>query len=293
MLRANIKMANDQKKVALVIGSGSVKCAAAIGLHRALLREKIEIGMVVGTSGGAMYAALIALGHSPEQAQELSMRLWTREVTAKHNTRSLWQILLPNVFGFDETFGTVDDAVVMNRFRTIYGERKIEDARIPLYITATDFEHGEQVVMTKGRIADALRGSIAIPYIFRAHRFDGKMLVDGYLSDPMPVGVAIKEGANVILAMGFESPYQGKINSLMRYTFQVSSIMSNNLLKSNYAFHSMAHHGEVIPILPQFKQHIGLFDTEKIPYVIEEGERAANEQIPYLKKLLAQSGQTG
>src|SRR5436190_21664042 len=110
-------MANEQKKVALVIGSGSVKSAAAIGLHKALLRENIEVEMVVGCSGGAIYAALIALGHSPEESGKLSMRLWTREVTAKHNTRSLWQILLPNVFGFDESFGTVDDTLVMERFR--------------------------------------------------------------------------------------------------------------------------------------------------------------------------------
>lgn len=280
-------MANEQKKVALVIGSGSVKCAAAIGLHKALLKENIQVEMVVGCSGGAIYAALIALGHTPDEAQEMSMRLWTHEVTAKHNTRSIWQILLPNVFGFDETFGTVDDTLVMAHLRAAYGDKKMEDAKVPLYLTATDFEHGEQVILTKGSLVDAVRSSISIPYIFKAHRMDGKLLVDGYLSDPMPISVAIKEGANIILAMGFESPYQGKLNSLMRYTFQVSSIMSNNLLRSNYAFHSMAHHGEVLPILPTFNQHIGLFDTDKIPYIIEEGERAANEQMPYLKKLIA------
>jgi NTE family protein len=273
--------------VALVIGSGSVKCAAAIGLQKALQREGIEIGMVVGASGGAIYAALIAMGIAPEQAADMSARLWTRDVTAKHNRRALWQILLPNVFGFDENFGTVDDTLVMQRLRDAYGDAKIENTVIPLYITATDFHNGEQVVLTKGNLVDAVRASFAIPYIFKAHRVDGRLLVDGYLTDPMPVGVAIKENANVILAMGFESPYQGKVNALMRYTFQVSSIMSNNLLKSNYAFHSMAHHGEVLPILPQFEQRIGLFDTDKIPYIIDAGERAMQEQMPYLKKLLA------
>jgi NTE family protein len=280
-------MADQQTRVALVIGSGSVKCAAAIGLQKVLRREGIEIGMVVGTSGGSIYAALIALGISPEQAADMSGKLWTREVTAKHNRRALWQILLPNVFGFDQHFGTVDDTLVMQRLRAAFGDAKIQDTPIPLYITATDFENGEMVVLTQGRLVDAIRGSIAIPYIFQAHRVDGRMLVDGYLTDPMPVGVAIKENANVILAMGFESPYQGKINALMRYTFQISSIMSNNLLKANYAFHALAHHGEVLPILPQFNQRIGLFDTDKIPYIIEEGERAAQEQLPYLKKLLS------
>lgn len=279
-------MTTSQPRVALVIGAGSVKCAAAIGLQKVLLREGIGIDLVVGTSGGALYAAVIALGKSPEECAEMSARLWTREVTAKHNRRALWQILLPNVFGFDENFGTVDDTLAMQRLRAAYGDTKIQDTKIPLYLTATDFEHGEQVVLTQGSLVDALRASIAIPYIFKAQRVDGRLLVDGYLTDPMPVGVAIKENANVILAMGFPSPYQGKINALMRYTFQVNSIMSNNLLQANYAFHALAHHGEVLPILPQFEQHIGLFDTDKIPYIIAQGERAAEEQLPYLKKLL-------
>lgn len=97
----------------------------------------------------------------------------------------------------------------------------------------------------------------------------------------------MKNGAHVIVTMGFESPYQPRVTSLLRFAFQLSSITSNNLLCSNYAFHSLAHHGEVIPIIPRFKESIHLFDTEKIPYVIEEGERAAQEQIPYLRQLLA------
>jgi NTE family protein len=66
----------------------------------------------------------------------------------------------------------------------------------------------------------------------------------------------------------------------------VSSILSNNLLKSQFAFHGLAHHSEIILIVPEFKQRIRLFDTEKIPYIIEEGEHAAEEQIPYLRQLL-------
>ena len=49
----------------------------------------------------------------------------------------------------------------------------------------------------------------------------------------------------------------------------------------------LLHHAEIIPILPEFKDRISLFDTDKIPYVIEEGERAAERQVPYLRRLLA------
>jgi len=87
--------------------------------------------------------------------------------------------------------------------------------------------------------------------------------------------------------MWFESPYQPKVTSLLRFAFQLSSITSNNLLRANYSFHNLAHHHEIIPIVPQFKERVGLFDTHKIPYVIEEGERAAQEQLPYIRRLIA------
>jgi NTE family protein len=97
----------------------------------------------------------------------------------------------------------------------------------------------------------------------------------------------MKHGARVIVAVGFESPFQDDVRSAGRYAFQLSAIMSNNLLKSRFAFHSVAHHAEVIAILPEFSQRIRLFDTEKVPYIIEEGERATRQQIDYLRRLLA------
>lgn len=277
------------KQVALVIGSGSVKCAAAIGLLNVLHREGIELDMVVGCSGGSIYAAVMALGLEAKTITEMTSRLWTSEITKKRSLRSMLAVVLPSVFGFDEKWGMLDDALVMQRLEAAFGERTFADVKTPLYVAATDFMTGDQVVMSSGKLVDALRASIAMPYIFTPHKVDGKLLVDGYLSDPLPVGVAIKQGANVIVAMGFDSPYQSRINSLPRFSMQISSIMSNNLFKSNYAFHSMAHHSEVLAIVPEFKERIRLFDTEKIPYIIEEGERATEAQLPYLRRLLAEA----
>jgi NTE family protein len=167
-----------------------------------------------------------------------------------------------------------------------YGGATFAQTRIPLFVTATDLYNGAQVVMSAGTIAEAVRASMSIPYIFPPYKVNGRFLVDGYQSDPLPIGVAIKEGADVIIALGFDSPYQEQVTSLMRYNFQISSVTSNNLLKANFAFHNLAHHSEIIPILPEFKHRIKLFDTDKLPYVIEEGERAAEQQLPYIKQLL-------
>jgi NTE family protein len=278
----------DKPRIALVIGSGSVKCAAAIGLKKVLERENIKVDMVVGCSGGSIYASLIALGWSVEQATDATLKMWTREVTGKRSMKAMLQLALPWFFKFDETFGLIDDALINRRFHEGYKSVTFAQTLIPLFVTATDFYSGEQIVMSDGLIEDAVRASISIPYIFPPKKLNGKYLVDGYLSDPLPIGVAIKEGADIIIAMGFESPYQEHVSSLMRYNFQVASITSNNLLKTNYSFHNLAHHSEIIPIIPEFKHRIKLFDTDKLPYVIEEGERAAEQQLPFIKSLLDQ-----
>jgi NTE family protein len=275
-------------RVAVVIGSGSVKCAAAIGLLKVLKREGIGIDLLVGCSGGSLYAAMIALGYEPARAEEMTRRLWTKELTSRRNRTALLRAFVPFV-RFDERFGLVNDRLILDRLRTAFGNATFEQTRLPLFLTATDFHSGEQVVFAKGPIVDAVRSSISIPYVFEPWRVGDRLFVDGFLSDPMPVGVAIKEGADVIVTMGFESPYQPKVTSLLRFAFQLSSIASNHLLRANFAFHNLAHHSEVIPIVPQFAERIGLFDTHKIPYVIEEGERATEQQLPYLRRLLAAS----
>ena len=276
-----------RKRVALVIGSGSVKCAAALGLYKVLRRENIELDMIVGCSGGSMYAAAIASGAEPSEIANMIAKLWTRDASSKRDRMALLRLIMPKMFKFNAEFGMRDDAPVMRQLRAAYGDRKIEDALIPLHITATDFMTGDQVVLSSGSVVDAVRASIAIPFIFKPYPVNGRLLVDGFVSDPLPVGVAIREGANVIVAIGFESPLQTNINSGARFAFQLSSVMTNNLLKSSFAFHNLAHHSEVIGIVPQFNQKIGLFDTAKIPYVMEEGERAAEAQVPYLRRLLA------
>jgi len=276
-------------KVSLVIGSGSVKCAAAIGVVKALNKEGIGIDRVVGCSAGAIIGSLVALGYAADKAQQITAHLLANDVTSLRSVMGRLQALAPRLFGFHvDSFGLCEDKNLMIRLKEYFGDLQIEDTKIPLHITATDFSNGELVEINRGSIVEAIRASVALPYTFSPVRREGKLLIDGYLSDPLPVSVAMKHGAAVIVAVGFESVYQEKIASVDRYAFQLSSILSNNLLKSRLAFHSIAHHAEVLTIIPEFKQRIRLFDTAKIPYIVDEGERTATEQMPYLRQLLSE-----
>jgi len=277
-----------RSRIALVIGSGGVKCAAALGLQQALRDEGIEIDLVVGCSGGSLYAAAAALGWSIDETIDLTMRLWTRDTTSRPRRMALLRAAFPRLFGFATDFSFRDDRLLNARLASAFGTRTFADTRIPLYITATDFHDGSQVVLADGLLWEAMRASVAIPFVFAPWRVGGRLLMDGFLSDPLPVNVAIQERAGVILAMGFESPYLRRFTSPMRLGLQLTSVMTNNLLRSRFAFHNLTHFTEVIPILPEFAQPVGIFDTHRIPYVIEEGRRAAMLHLPYIRTLMAE-----
>jgi len=275
-----------KKRVGLVIGAGSIKCIASLGILKVLEREGIDIDLVVGCSGGSLYASCIALGWDAQTSEQKSKALWTQEITQQRNRRAILEVIFPKLFGFNGRFGLLDDRLIVERIRAAFGAATFADAKIPLYIIATDLMSGDQVVLNEGYLLDAIRASIAIPFIFKPWPIDGRLMVDGGVADPMPVDVAIKEGAEIIIALGFEGPVEKPIDSVVRFTFQVTTIMANHLLKSNFAFQNLVHHTEILPIIPEFEKRIGSFDVSRVPYLIDKGAEAMEEQLPYLKRLL-------
>ena len=280
----------NRKKVALVIGAGSVKCAAALGMWKVLKREGIEVDMFVGCSGGSIYAAVMALGFDLETCERMTAELWTAKLTRKADILSMLSAMMPRMLNFKGYFGMIHGDPILRALDVPFGGRTFEQATVPLYIVATDLMDGTKVVLNSGSVRDAVRASVALPYVWKPWKVNGRLLLDGCLADPMPVDVAIREGATVILAMGFESPYPRRIRSATRYAFHINSIYTNNLLRANYAFHNLAHHAEIIPVIPDFDQPVRLFDTDKFPYVIEQGVRATEAQLPYLKHALEAAG---
>jgi NTE family protein len=275
-------------RIGLVIGSGGIKCTAAVGLLKVLHREQIPVDIVVGCSGGAIYSACHALGDDVEELERSTLVMWKNLFTKLHY-RSLLRAIAPMLMGYHEQVGLIDDRRVWDVLAAQFGNRTFADTKIPLFIAATDFRTGEKVVLSEGGICDATRASIAIPLLLRAWEVDGRLFVDGGASNPLPIDIAIREGCDIILAMGFESTMTGEVSSLVSAIGRTSTIVTNHLLRSTFAFYSVAHHAEVLPIMPMLDRDIGLTETQHIPYLIEAGERAAEEQLPYLRRLLASS----
>lgn len=273
-----------RNRLSIVIGSGGVLCAASLGLSKALRREALTPGMAVGCSGGSIYAAIIALGIDPEEAQRLTLNLFTSDVFEGYTSNL--KSALTGETRFNELSSLIDDNVMYERLRMVFSDKTFEDTIFPLHIVATDLYTGDRVVLSSGKILDAIRASIAIPMIFSPWKVGDQLLVDGAVCDPLPIDVAIQQGSDVIAAVGFEMPTRKRMNSYTAVTTHFNSLYMNNILKSTFAFYNAVHHAEIIPILPNFDKPIGTFDTGQIPYIIEQGERAAEEHIPYIKQLV-------
>ena len=273
-------------RVAVVVGSGGLKCAAALGSIRVLRDAGVPIDLAVGCSGGSLCALWLARGAQSADREAQRFVASLHGMFQSFDYRAVPRALLPRAFGFGPDFALLDDRKVNAAIREFAGDAEFADLGMPLRIVATDFQSGDQVVLSSGSLADALRASIAIPMVLPPWRVGGRLLIDGGASDPLPVDVAMREGADVIVAIGFEESPQADVGNLMQLVLHLKTTTVNHLLRSQLAFYSVAHHAEVIPMIPDLDRRIRLADADQIGYLIEQGESAARRELPYLKRLL-------
>ena len=137
---------NDQPpkpRTALVIGSGGLKCAAALGVWQVLREAGIEIDMTVGCSGGSLYATAIALGYSQEEAAALTQNLWTAELAQQRHKPSIRQAILPRLFGFRAgNFGLIDDRLIMAQLDDVLGDTTFTEHKAAPVSGSDRFGHG-------------------------------------------------------------------------------------------------------------------------------------------------------
>ena len=279
-----------RKKVALVIGSGGIKCIAAIGIWKVLQEAEIPVDMVIGCSRGSVVGANIALGYSLEMMISNAGQLWTSNITRKIDASSLWNIMNPRRKNFNTQIGIFDDTVMSRNIARSLGEATtFADTRLPFFCIATDFHTGAAVVLSQGPLARAVRISSGIPVIFKPVEWEGQLLIDGGLSNPLPIDIAILQGADIIIAVGFETPVQPSVATPANYAMQMFNILVNQLLARSFAFYNLAHHSEIVMIILEFLEGIKVNEVSKIPFIIQQGEIEARKQIAYLKELLVSS----
>ena len=248
-----------------------------------LAREGIRPDLVVGCSSGALFGATIAMGWDSATALRAAQALWTQELTQQRRWSAYVQLVAPRLFGFDAGFALRDDRLIVARLEEAFGDRLIEALPIPLRVAATDAASGEPILLTRGRLVDALRASMALPFIFPSVEHGGRRLVDGVVSDPLPVSAA--SDAHAIVALGFRGAMPRHLDRASRLLAQVSTTLTNNLQDARLAA-ARAAGQRVLEIELQLERKVGLWETGAMKHVFEAGQRAAFARLPQIAALL-------
>src|SRR5574340_370791 len=173
--------------IGLALGSGSARGLAHLGVVRAIEDAGIKLDFIAGTSMGALIGAIHAAGKLDEL--EASFRDFDWKKSA-----SFFDVVLPKS-------GLLDGAKVSELVRAHIHADTIEMLPLPFAAVATDIVGGEEVVIRTGDVIEAVRASISVPGIFTPMRTNGYILVDGGLTNPVPVSVARAMGADVVIAV--------------------------------------------------------------------------------------------
>lgn len=263
--------------LALVLGSGGVRSVAALGIVEQLALEGIQPDLIVGCSSGALFGAQIACGMHGERALRLATTLWSAELTQQRRWRAYAQLLVPSLAGFGPDFALRDDRLIARRIQDAFGDTLLEQLPTPLRVAVTDAATGQPAVPTRGRLVDALRASMALPILFPSVSVDGRRLVDGVLSDPLPMAAATD--ARLILTLGFHGSMPRRVDRLSRLVARTSTTLINNLMQARVD--AMQARGQrVIHLALRLDRHVGLWETSAMPYLFEAGRHAVAERLP-------------
>ena len=171
--------------IGLALGGGFASGIAHVGVLKVLEEENIPIRYIAGTSVGALIGAAYCSGLSPDELEQVALR-----VRFKHFAR--WTL---------SRYGFASNQRMIGFLNSTLKVKTFEELRIPLAVTATDFSTGEGVLFHSGPLVDPVRASCAYPGMFLPVKIRGRQLIDGMLSYTVPTAPLRQMGATHVLAV--------------------------------------------------------------------------------------------
>lgn len=279
----------DRPKIGLVLGGGGARGAAHVGVLKVLEENKIPVDYIVGTSMGAIVGGLYASGVSPEKIDETFRSTdWDDLFTDKPSDKDLSfrnkldrrrfidfemgvkkrKLLLPKGLISGQKLGFLLKSLTLQ----VASVEDFDKLPIPFRAVATDIETGEMVLLKKGNLAEVMRASMSVPGVFSPVELEGRTLVDGGITNNLPIDIAKEMGADIIIAVDVSVPLvkREELESMIHITGQVMAIMTLQNVKEQVA----KLRDEDILMRPELSG-VATIDFDKAPQVIEIGERTA------------------
>jgi NTE family protein len=195
--------------VALVLGGGSARGFAHVGVISVLEEAQVPIELVVGTSVGSLVGGLYASGLGGARLEEAARDLQRGDFFDFY----VWTAFTG--------LGLAPGNSLREFVERHAGDRTIEGLPRPFVAVAVDLLTGDEVILESGSLADAIRASTAIPGVFEPFRDGDRLLVDGGVRNNLPVDVARARGADVVIAVDVSAvpsrvPLDNAVDVLLR-----------------------------------------------------------------------------
>ncbi|PKM90009.1 MAG: esterase [Firmicutes bacterium HGW-Firmicutes-12] len=254
------------KKLGLVLGSGGTKGLAHIGVLQVLVRENIPIDMIAGSSMGALIAAAYAAGTDVEFMEKFASSI----------TQSLiMDMNLPRM-------GLLKGDRALELIRLLTHKKDFSELNIPLAVVATDINKGEPVIFREGNLAQAVRASISIPGIFNPVRIKGRLLVDGAVTERLPVYALKEMGADYIIGVDVKVCTEGSITTKAKIRSIYDVIMQSIEILENKACQTSLAMADCL-ITPNTTAYSGT-DFRMALECVAEGRIAAEQKLDTIKQ---------
>ncbi|MEZ5739445.1 MAG: patatin-like phospholipase family protein [Burkholderiaceae bacterium] len=253
-------------RIALALGTGSIHGIVHIGVLRACERHGFRPDLVVGTSAGAVVGAIWAAGRPADSMRDLAGRM------------NWWELASPP----SSLRGLSSSRELIRIVREATGNRTIEQLERPFAAVATDLATGSRVVLSTGDAATAVAASACVPVLFEPVTINGVTLIDGALTEPVPVRTARELGATRVLAVDVQyRPHEGPVGRLVSIGFQAMQILVASLTEAQIREADLSIRLDV---------HRLMAGTDFADSLIAAGEQAFDDVWPALRRWASERG---
>ncbi len=280
---------NTRPKIGLALSGGGARGAAHIGVLKQLEALNVPVDYIAGTSIGSIIGGLYASGYSAAELEVLIAEIdWDSAFSDSTNRASLpmrqkldeTDFLIDFEVGVDERGLSVPKGVLQGQklrlilndiFRGVMLVDDFDDLPIPFRAVASDIEHGDHVVLHKGDVVSAVQASMAVPGVFAPIELDGTLLVDGGVTNNLPVDVVRSMGADIVIAVDISTPLiaGNNLKSAIDILDQLTNILNQANLKERVE--SLTEHDFFIQ--PDLR-NISSGDFNLVLQGVQEGEKA-------------------
>ena len=240
--------AAERPKIALVLSGGGAKGAAHLGVLKVLEEMHVPVDMVLGTSMGSYVAGMYALGYSAEEVTNKTLQMdWNKGYQDKVTRQdlSLRKKVQADEFQLQTDIGLSDGkvklpegmyqgqgmaALLREATSNLPELRSFNELPLPYRAIATDMETVQPVVLDRGNLALVMQASMSIPGALKPVEIDNKLLADGGIVNNLPIDIALKMGADVIIAVDISDKLKPKseLNSAFGLVDQLTTYMTRS-----------------------------------------------------------------